>query len=73
MEDIGWEDKWMYQAGKILHWQRENSDEKNDDLVLFAQNKVRGRVEQGHLGRGRVGEMGVGVDTMIVGEAVGPW
>ena len=40
MEDIGWEDKRKFQAGKILHWHRENSDRKNDDLVLFAQNKV---------------------------------
>ena len=42
MEDIGWEDKRKFQAGKILHWHRENSDRKNDDLVLFAQNKVTG-------------------------------
>ena len=40
MEDIGWEDKRKYQAGKILHWQRENSGRKKGDLVLFAQNKV---------------------------------
>ena len=40
MEDIGWEDKRKFQAGKILHWHRENSDRKNDEIVLFAQNKV---------------------------------